>query len=135
MSETTPAPTIEQLCHHAVGVFDEQFDVADTLMHPEHIAYAPGRINLVGEHTDYNDGLVLPVAIDRHVMLVSCVNHSKRFRLVADDLEGEVASFMNGESFAPGRSDWVNHIRGVIDRFLDAGHRVPSFDAAIVSSL
>lgn len=135
MADPSPAPSIEELCKHAVTVFADQFNDASTPPLPQHIAYAPGRINLIGEHTDYNEGLVLPLAIDRYVAIVARVNHSPRFRIMAEDLEGEIASFMNDQSFAPGRSDWVNHIKGVIERFIDAGHRVPSFDAAICSSL
>jgi galactokinase len=54
------APTIDQLVQQATDAFAEAFDAA-----PAATAAAPGRVNLIGEHTDYNDGFVLPMAIDR----------------------------------------------------------------------
>src|SRR5256885_13791604 len=55
---------------------------------PDFVAGAPGRVNLIGEHTDYNDGLVLPAAIDRHVFIAARRNGSPRVRLAAGALEG-----------------------------------------------
>lgn len=58
---------------------------------PALTARAPGRVNLLGEHVDYNDGIVLPAAIDREVRLVVAPNHSSRVRLHAVDLGQSVA--------------------------------------------
>src|SRR3989442_3373986 len=57
---------------------------------PDLVAGAPGRVNLIGEHTDYNDGLVLPAAIDRHVFIAARRNGSPRVRLAAGAFEGRV---------------------------------------------
>ncbi|MFC2026114.1 galactokinase [Chloroflexota bacterium] len=59
---------------------------------PTYIARAPGRVNLLGEHVDYNDGPVLPIAIDRSVHLAASPNQNNHVTLVALDL-GEMASF------------------------------------------
>ena len=55
---------------------------------PEAIYAAPGRVNLIGEHTDYNDGLVLPCAIDREMMIAIGPGKDRRIEAVALDLDG-----------------------------------------------
>ncbi len=78
---------------------------------PEVIASAPGRINLVGEHTDYNDGFVLPIAIDRRTYTAAGRRGGKLFIAFSKEL-GKKTSF---EIF-PGRFEhsnfWVNYIKG-----------------------
>ena len=73
---------------------------------------APGRINLIGEHTDYNDGFVMPTAIDKHFVFGIAPNHSERFAIHALDVHEHV-SFSKGE-LKPGRG-WQNYLMGVID--------------------
>ena len=58
--------TIEQLVQQARDEFQQQFGVA-----PQWITAAPGRVNLIGEHIDYNDGFVLPMAIERYVIMAA----------------------------------------------------------------
>jgi galactokinase len=79
---------------------------------PDLIAQAPGRVNLIGEHTDYNDGFVLPLAIDRGTVVAA--------RLKGDDIRVYAADFDQEDRFTfaerldalPG--DWRNYVRGVI---------------------
>lgn len=70
---------------------------------------APGRINLIGEHVDYNDGLVMPAAIDRHVVLAAQRNFSDHFRFYSPDFK-ESASFTLAD-VKPG-SHWTNYLMG-----------------------
>jgi len=113
-------------------LFDEHFDGAN----PEWLSVAPGRVNLIGEHTDYNDGYVLPMAIDRYVVVVAKVNHSKRCRVIATDVEGgEMATFFLNDTLAPGKTRWANYVKGVLSQFLINGQRIPPFDMAIASSI
>ena len=86
-------PTIADLAHRAVSLLASEFRAA-----PEAIAQAPGRVNLIGEHTDYNDGLVLPMAIDRFTVIAAGrpapgQAAAGRFRLVSDTFPGEMTAF------------------------------------------
>ncbi len=119
----------QQLMDRAVGVFAEQFDGA-----PAAAAIAPGRVNLIGEHTDYNDGFVLPMAIERHTLIVGRLNHSPRCRVVAGDMDEQMATFQL-EGLAPGKTAWANYVKGVVAQFIANGHPVPGFDAVVVSDV
>jgi len=95
-------------------------------------ARAPGRVNLIGEHTDYNDGLVLPCAIDRETLVVAAVRDDACFRIAAADL-GEEAEL---DADAPARSGrWSDYLQGVIVAFREQGHRVVGLDAVVASTV
>jgi galactokinase len=80
---------------------------------PDLIAQAPGRVNLIGEHTDYNDGFVLPMAIDRGTVVVARRTGSDVRVYAADfDAEDRFTFAERIEDAAPG--DWRNYVRGVI---------------------
>jgi len=119
----------EQLIRRASEAFAEHFEGQPALA-----SVAPGRVNLIGEHTDYNDGFVLPMAIDRETAIVARVNHSERCRVVAADLEGEMATFMV-EGLSPGRTAWANYVKGVVAQFQKNGQPVPAFDAVVASDV
>lgn len=101
---------------------------------PAVIAEAPGRVNIIGEHTDYNGGYVLPVAIDRTVAVAATLAGGDATRVCALDF-GECDEFAPD---APGRrpgGDWRNYARGVAWALQDAGHRVPGADLAITGDV
>ena len=58
---------------------------------PAHVIRAPGRVNLLGEHVDYNDGFVLPIAIDRATWLAFSPSDTDQTMLVAPDVSDEVS--------------------------------------------
>ncbi len=110
---------------------------------PTHGAAAPGRVNLIGEHTDYNDGLVLPIAIDRSTVIVAAPAADPAVsRLFAADLNQSVEADFR-EAVAPSdvpRGAWISYIAGVFALFPDATNRdregaALNLDAAIVSSV
>src|ERR1700722_889349 len=80
---------------------------------PERVAtFAPGRVNLIGEHTDYNGGLALPFAIDAGVMVRASALGERRISALALDYDGERDSFMLGGE-APPPGGWRSFVRGV----------------------
>ncbi len=80
-----------------------------------HIIQAPGRVNLIGEHTDYNDGFVLPCAIDYQAIVAAARRDDNIVRVVAVDYDNEVNEFDITQplAFDP-QCMWVNYVRGVI---------------------
>jgi len=95
-------------------------------------ARAPGRVNLIGEHTDYNDGLVLPCAIDRETLVVAAPRDDARFRIVAVDLGAEATL----DADAPARrGDWSDYLQGVLVAFRERGHPVVGLDAVVASTV
>ncbi|HXR13442.1 MAG TPA: galactokinase [Solirubrobacteraceae bacterium] len=82
-------------------------------MRPERVvAFAPGRVNLIGEHTDYNGGLALPFAIDAGVRVRASALGERRISAVALDFDGERDSFMLGAE-GPPPGGWRSFVRGV----------------------
>ncbi len=88
---------------------------------PEGIAEAPGRVNLIGEHVDYNDGLVLPLAIDRSVMCAWQRRDDDRTTLQSVDVSGNIACWP-GEIPSPHHA-WFDYGVGVVAGLADAGYR------------
>ncbi len=101
---------------------------------PAFLAVAPGRVNLIGEHTDYNDGLVLPAAIDRHVGIAARPNGSDRVRLVAAAYEGR-AEFSTDDPGSPTLPAWAKYAQGVAVKMAGRGIRLAGLDAAIAADL
>src|SRR5688500_10193180 len=81
---------------------------------------APGRVNLIGEHTDYNDGFVMPFAIDRQAFVAGRVRDDRTINVVALDI-GESATIDLGSPAVKLRGSWVDYIEGtsrcVAERF------------------
>lgn len=101
-----PAPHDERVAH-AVAAFERHFGYA-----PEAIAEAPGRVNLIGEHVDYNDGLVLPCAIDRTVLCAWARRADSTVRAYSLDF-ARTSSFALDAIPPPRPGDWANFVRGV----------------------
>jgi len=91
---------------------------------------APGRINMIGEHTDYNDGFVMPTAIDKHFVFAIAPNGSDVFTIHALDLNEKI-SFTKNE-LRPGHS-WQNYLMGVVDGLIRRG-KIPGGVNCVFSS-
>lgn len=101
---------------------------------PTLLAVAPGRVNVIGEHVDYNGGWVLPAAIDRCLVLAVAPRADDRVRLASADFGGMIE--FAGQDLAPGRAgDWSRYVRGVLAGLARAGHVVPGFDACLASTI
>ena len=90
------------------------------------LVYSPGRINLIGEHTDYNGGFVLPAAIDKKMVVAIAENQSQKGRIYAVDFEEEFS--FDIDSFSPKKGHWATYIMGVVSQFQQAGYDVKGFD-------
>jgi galactokinase len=91
---------------------------------PQHWVQAPGRVNLIGEHTDYNDGFVLPCAINFGTVIAASARSDKTVRVVAADYQGETDEFqLDGPILALADGTWPNYVRGVV-KYLQA-HGLP----------
>ena len=96
---------------------------------PEVVVRAPGRVNLIGEHTDYNDGFVLPAAIDRAITYAGRRRADRRVRVYSDDFKASV-EFELDDIQKASENTWSNFLRGV-SKFLEAdGHRLAGADLA-----
>ena len=80
---------------------------------PSYTILSPGRINIIGEHVDYNDGFVLPAAINKYVCFAIAESGSSSCTLVALDLDKTYAFDLTDE-ISPVADMWVNYILGVV---------------------
>ncbi|MCD9574628.1 galactokinase [Flavobacterium soyae] len=101
---------------------------------PEKVVLSPGRINIIGEHIDYNDGYVLPAAIDKVICFAFEKNNSKKSKVIAIDLNEEFEIDLTQEIKL---SDvvWTNYIRGVIKQLQDNGFSFDGFNCVFSSNI
>jgi galactokinase len=108
--------------------FQQRFGYAPLLVR------APGRVNLIGEHTDYNGGFVLPAAVDKEMTFAVGLNGTEKIRLVAFDL-GEYFELGNAAEISPSETHWANYLLGVASQFQLRGHAVPGFDCVFAGTV
>jgi len=99
---------------------------------PAFIVRAPGRVNLIGEHTDYNDGFVLPMAIDHGIWLALSPRMDDKVRIVSLDLETESAFELHSLTRGSG---WIEYAKGVTNELLKAGYKLKGFDALMTGDV
>ncbi len=97
---------------------------------PTHLAIAPGRVNLIGEHTDYNDGFVLPVALDRDVRVLFRPRSDGRIRLYALEFDSW-ADFEVGSKERNRNDLWPNYVQGVGLELAELGLRLQGFEGVV----
>ena len=91
---------------------------------PRWIAAAPGRVNVIGEHTDYNDGFVLPMAIERYTVIAAApaAKSPNRVTLRSSEKPGKALTIDLGKPMKPfAKGTWANYPAGVIAGFLARG--------------
>lgn len=128
--------TLAALCQRAEKAFSSKFGGT-----PELLVAAPGRVNLIGEHVDYNDGWVLPMAIERYVVIAAAVQSaaspapaSSTARCFSTAL-GETISVSISDRCGPTTRGWGLFVEGVISEFIKSGATVPALDAVIISNV
>ncbi len=102
---------LDQLVVEAFEAFTRRFNRP-----PRFGAAAPGRVNLIGEHTDYNNGFVLPMAIDRWAIVVADLTPANNSTLWAIDLDQTVQCDFAGQC-SPIAGSFANYLLGVVVQF------------------
>ena len=100
---------------------------------PAFIARSPGRINLIGEHIDYNFGFVLPAAIDKAIYMAIHKREDNEVHLIAGDLTEKFTSNITEIKFTT--KNWPNYILGVVDQLQKAGYPLSGFNAVIAGDV
>jgi galactokinase len=101
---------------------------------PTYVVQAPGRVELLGNHTDYNDGLVMSLAVDRYIYIASSPRIDGKVELIS-------SAFPNREKFSAATLDknpeapWADYVKGVLDQLRKRGVSYSGFNAAIHSTI
>ncbi len=100
-----------------------------------HLARAPGRVNLIGEHTDYNDGFVLPMAIEPQVLIACRSRDDGKVRIASSAFSNEIVEFSIQGKIERGEPKWSNYARGMAAELLAAGIPLVGMDALLTNTL
>src|SRR5688572_25994622 len=101
---------------------------------PAHIFFCPGRVNLIGEHIDYNGGQVMPCAISSGTYLAVSKNLDKRLRFHCLNFP-ETADLQLQDSYSKTGREWFNYPLGVIHHLVQEGHTVSGLDMLFCGNL
>ena len=108
-------------------IFKQNFD------EPAFIVRSPARINLIGEHLDYNLGFVLPAAIDKAIYVAIRKREDREINLVAGDLEETFHATLDSMVYT--ERGWPNYLLGVTDQLLKMGHTLNGFDVVVMGDV
>src|ERR1700756_5648509 len=122
--------TLDAMVEHDADLFLKCFG-----RKPRWVAAAPGRVNLIGEHTDYNDGFVLPMAIERYAVMAADASSASGSVSVWDTHFKEGATIDVSGPVTKGQPKWSNYIRGVLAGFQNRGVKIPALDIAFMSTV
>lgn len=115
----------------SVELFEKYFSPGGSI----HTIRAPGRVNLIGEHTDYNDGFVLPMAIEPEVRVICRSREDGLVRLVSTAFPGAPSEFSLNKKIERGEPAWTNYFRGVAAELIAAGIPLTGMEAVITNTL
>jgi galactokinase len=95
---------------------------------------APGRVNLIGEHTDYNDGFVLPMAIEKKIIMLGQLRDDRLVQVF--DLGYNAETKFSLDNLTPSKKDtWVNYLMGVMDEMQKAGYPLQGANLIFISDI
>ena len=99
--------------------------------------FSPGRVNLIGEHTDYNGGHVFPCAIHRGTYALVKKRDDKKFRMYSENFENlGIIEFLLDNLVNEKKHKWVNYPKGVVKMFIEAGYKIDSgFDVLFYGNI
>ena len=124
-------PLDKALSDTVTAAFAQRFGAA-----PDLVARAPGRVNLIGEHTDYNDGFVLPCAIGPSTMVAASRRDDNAVHVVAADFDNAVDAFDLKQPIERNADQpWADYIRGMIMALQNAGHALTGANLAIAGNV
>ena len=121
---------LQELSAHVAAEFQKHYGRA-----PRWIVAAPGRVNVIGEHTDYNDGFVLPMAIERYAIMAADNSVTAGTISIYDAAFKENATIDISAPVTKGSPKWSNYIRGVLCGFQNRGVKIPALDVAFMSTV
>ena len=101
---------------------------------PDHIFFCPGRVNLIGEHIDYNGGKVMPCAISLGTWLAAAKNNNKLLRFSSLNFP-EKADFHLQDSYSKTGKEWFNYPLGVINEIVQTGEHISGMDMLFYGNL
>ena len=113
----------------ALRIFGKHFGGA-----PEAVAYAPGRVEVLGNHTDYNEGYVLSAAIDRGTAFLARLAPDAACRVIAGDIEQSAQFPVSGTPAAP-IPQWARYVRGVFEKLRAHGRITRGFHAVFLGNI
>src|SRR5579862_821804 len=121
---------LQELSAHIAKEFQEKYNRL-----PRWIVASPGRVNVIGEHTDYNDGFVLPMAIERYAVMAADATGEPGKISIYDAHFKESATIDISGPITKGQPKWSNYIRGVLAGFQNRGVKIPALDVAFMSTV
>ena len=121
---------LKELAAHVAAEFQKHYGRP-----PRWIVAAPGRVNVIGEHTDYNDGFVLPMAIERYAIMAADAAAAPGKISIYDTHFKENATIDITAPVTKGQPKWSNYIRGVLAGFQNRGEKIPALDVAFLSTV
>jgi galactokinase len=101
---------------------------------PELVASAPGRVNLIGEHTDYNDGFVLPAAINKRMYVAAAKREDQLISIHAADYDSTIHTSIEALNSRE-REHWANYPKGVLGILARAGHKVGGLNLCLMGDV
>jgi len=112
-----------------ISSFRERFGIE-----PQIIVRSPGRVEIIGGHTDYNDGFVLPMAIEREAVMLAARRTDRTIRIYSD-LFDETCEFEVSADLAAGKPSWANYAKGVAALLARAGKKLVGLDVLVSSTI
>ena len=100
---------------------------------PAGVWAAPGRVNLIGEHTDYNDGYVMPFALAQRVIIAAAPRNDQTWSVTS--LNNESTKIFSPADLEPGMAGWQAYVAGVVWVLKEAGHRIAGADLVLTSDV
>lgn len=130
-ADSSPVGPLADRVDQLVGDFRSSFPSAPSPI----VVRAPGRINLIGEHTDYNDGFVLPVTIDRDTLVALAPRTDDQIHATSLTLERTTAFRLQDVQPIEGYERWSNYLRGVTSLLAQGGYQLSGADCLIASTV